>query len=151
MQISKRRRILRSGDRPRGTCSSVFPCPLTDQKALAVFWKAWNSIIGGKCFFSPLNSIFLDRPRSSLLTLKIFGVNSVGTFYSFIFLQLMLPVGLCTLAVFLLFFFFPAWSTLHSDLPNREFAQCPPGSCGNAPLSGVCGSVSHELVHHPLP
>ena len=51
----------------------------------------------------PLNSIFLDRPMSSLLTLKIFGVNSDGTFYSFIFLQFMLPVGLCTLTVFLFF------------------------------------------------
>lgn len=122
MQISKRRRILRSGDRPRGTCSSVFPCPLTDQKALAVFWKAWNSIIGGKCFFPPLNSIFLDRPRSSLLTLKIFGVNSVGTFYSFIFLQLMLPVGLCTLAVFLLFFFFPCLE--HSPLRSSKQGVC---------------------------
>lgn len=118
MQISKRRRILRSGDRPGGTRTSVFPCPLTDQKALAVFWKAWNSIIGGKCFFSPLNSIFLDRPRSSLLTLKIFGVKSVGTFYSFIFLQLML----CALHFGCFFFFFSCLE--HSPLRSSKHGVC---------------------------
>lgn len=48
---------------------------------------------------------------SSLLTLKIFGVNSDGTFYSFIVLQFMLPVGLCTLTVVFFFFLSGALST----------------------------------------